>query len=112
MSTWNVVVNGKNRTVRMDSPAFGRKVIYIDGQQLKKVGTLVSMWANYKFDIDGRPAVIKFRAIKRTKGMSLYVDNEFVAPEPGGEWSAEAVQWMMLAAFLVIISIPLAAVIF
>ncbi len=96
MSTWKVNVKGRERTVSMQSPTFGRKVIFLDGQELKKVGTPISMWSSYKFDLDGAPAAIKFRAIKRMKGMSLYVNHEKVKPEPGGEMSAEAVQWYML----------------
>jgi len=97
MSNWKVNVGGQDRTVSMQSPIFGRKIISIDGQELKKVGTPISMWSSYKFDLDGTPAKIKFRAIKRMKGMSLYVNDEKVQPEPGGHMSAEAVQWFMLA---------------
>jgi len=61
MSTWKVNVKGKDHTVRMDSPVFGRKVIFIDGVELKKVGMFISMWANYRFEVEGTPAVIKFR---------------------------------------------------
>ena len=110
MSTWKVNAGGKEHIVRMESPAFGRKVIYVDGQELKKVGLPVSMWASYKFDLDGAPAFIKFRAVKRMKGMSLYVNNERVDPEPGGEMSAEALQWFMLSIpLLLLIGVGFAA---
>ena len=102
MSAWRVNVGGQARTVAMDSPIFGRKVISVDGTELKKVGTPISIWSNYRFDLDGTPAVIKFRAMKRMKGMSLYVNDEFVEPEPGGHMSAETVQWFMLATFVVL----------
>ena len=92
MSVWKVNVRGQNHTVSMKSPAFGRKVISIDGVELKKVGNPLSMWSNYRFEIDGRPAKIKFRAVKRTKGMSLFIDGERQDPEPGGHMSAESVQ--------------------
>lgn len=110
MSTWKVNADGKEHIVRMESPAFGRKVIYVDGQELKKVGLPVSMWASYKFDLDGTPAFINFRAVKRMKGMSLYVNNERVDPEPGGEMSAETLQWFMLSIpLLLLIGIGVAA---
>ena len=87
----------------MESPMLGRKVISVDGAEHKKVGTPVSMWSNYKFELDGSPAVIKFRAIKRMKGMSLYVNDEYVEPEPGGEMTAETVQWFMLATVVILL---------
>ena len=103
MSNWKVDVGGRERTVSMESPMLGRKVIYVDGQELKKVGTPISMWANYKFDVDGTPALIKFRAMRRMKGMSLYVNDEFVEPQPGGHMSAETVQWFMLGAVVILV---------
>ena len=102
MSTWRLNVGGQERMVNMESPMLGRKVISVDGVELKKVGTPISMWSNYRFDVDGTPAVIKFRAIKRTKGMSLYVDGDRIDPEPGGHMSAEGVQIMMLVIALLI----------
>ena len=105
MSTWHVNVEGQDRTVRMESPVTGRKIIFVDGVELKKVGSGISMWANYPLDLDGTPAVVKFRALKSFKGMSLYVDGQRIPPEPGGEMSAEEVQMCMLCvvvgAFLV-----------
>jgi len=97
MSTWKVNFGGKEHVVSMASPTFGRKVISIDGAELKKVGMPISMWSNYRFDLDGMPAMIKFRAMKRMKGMSLFVNGERVEAEPGGAMSAETVQWFMLA---------------
>ena len=63
-STWRVYVGDRYRTVHMVSPTLGRKAISVDGVELKKVGLPFSMWSNYRFDIDGNPAVIKFRAVK------------------------------------------------
>ena len=96
MSTWQVNVGGQAREVRMESPALGRKVIFVDGVELKKVGTPFSMWSSYRLDLDGTPAVIKFRAMKRLKGMSLFVDGERVEPKPGGHTSAETIQMFQL----------------
>jgi len=61
------------------------------------------MWSNYRFDLDGNPAVIKFRAIKRMKGMSLYVNGERAQPEPGSGMSAEAVQWFLVPVILLLL---------
>lgn len=47
--------------------------------------------------------MIKFRAMKRMKGMSLYVDDKYVEPESGGAMSAETVQWIMLAVAAVLV---------
>lgn len=96
MSVWKVNVRGQDHVVSMESPVLGRKVISVDGVELKKVGTPFSMWSSYPFEINGRPAIIKFRAVKRTKGMSLFVDGDRQEPEPGGHMSAESVQILML----------------
>ena len=101
-STWRVYVGDRHRTVHMVSPTLGRKVISVDGVELKKVGLPFSMWSNYRFDIDGNPAVIKFRAVKRMRGMSLFFNGEKVPPEPGSGMSAEAVQWFLVPALLLI----------
>ncbi len=93
---------GQDHVVSMESPVFGRKVISIDGVELKKVGTPISMWSNYRFEVAGRPAVIKFRAVKRTKGMSLFIDGDRQEPEPGGHMSDESVQILMLLIALLI----------
>ena len=103
MSTWQVNVGGRDRTVRMESPVLGRKIIFVDGEELKKVGTPISMWSSYPLDLDGTPAVIKFRAIKRMKGMSLYVNGEHIDAEPGGHSSAETVQAVMLVVAVALI---------
>ena len=112
MSTWQVSVGGQDRTVRMESPALGRKIIFIDGVELKKVGLPVSMWSTYRFDLDGTPAFIKFRAMKRMRGMSLFVDGERVAPEPGGHMSAESVQALMLTVIVVLLAFLAYAIFF
>ncbi len=105
MSTWKVNVRGEQHTVRFDSPTFGRKVIYIDGQELKKVGLMTSMWSSYHFDVHGEPATVKFRAIKRMKGMSLYMNGEKVEPEPGAEMSAEALSMLMIGVLVFIVGV-------
>ena len=103
MSTWHVNVGGQDRTVRMESPALGRKVIFVDGVERKKVGMSMSMWSSYPVDLDGTRAVIKFRALKQMKGMSLYVDGERIEPEPGGDESAETIQLYILGALVLAI---------
>ena len=100
MAIWRVNVGGRQRTVSMESPMFGKKIIAIDGVEVKRVGLPISMWSNYRYDIDGNPAVIKFRAVKRMKGMSLYINGEKATPEPGSGMSAEAVQWFVIPAIL------------
>ena len=103
MSTWRVNVGGQDRTVRMESPVFGRKIVFVDGVEVKKVGTPVSMWSSYPVDLGGARAVIKFRAMKRMKGMSLYLDGERVEPEPGGHMTAETVQMFMLIVIVALV---------
>lgn len=119
MSAWRVNAGGTERTVTMESQMFGKKIISVDGVELKRVGLPISMWANYRFDLDGNPAMIKFRAVKRMRGMSLFVNGEKVTPEPGTGMSAEAVQWFVapvLLFFLLIIvgllGLPLLAIFF
>lgn len=104
MSMWVVDVQGSRHEVAFESPMLGRKKIFVDGEELKKVGTPISMWANYKFDIHGTPAVVKFRAIKRMKGMSLYVNDEKIEPEPhNAEMSAETVGAMMIGVLVLFV---------
>jgi len=103
MATWIVDIRGSEHTVTFESPMLGRKRIIVDGEEIKKVGTLVSMWANYKFDLHGTPAVVKFRAIKNMKGMSLYVDGEKIEPEVNHDMSAEALGGIMLGILVLFI---------
>ena len=81
----------------MESPLSGRKTIYVDGKEIRNIGRSFSMWSTYEFDLNRTPAAIKFRALQRARGMSLYVDGERIEPEPGSEMSAEELQFVMLA---------------
>ena len=103
MATWIVDIDGSQHRVSFESPMLGRKSIAIDGEELKKVGLPVSMWSNYKFDINGTPAVVKFRAIKRMKGMSLYVNGEKIEPEHNADMSAEALGAIMIGILVLIV---------
>ena len=60
------------------------------------------MWSNYDIDLDGTSAYIKFRAIKSTKGMSLFVNGEKVPPSVTNACgSAESVDKGMLIALII-----------
>lgn len=92
MSIWKVTVRGTEHTVKFVSPTFGAKTIFVDGKAVASVGSTISMWGNYHFDIEGEPATIKFRAIKSFKGMSLRYNGQTVPPESeNSEVSAETV---------------------
>ncbi len=103
MPTWNVDLDGRQHQVTFESPTFGREKIIIVGQEIKKVGSLVSMWANYDFDLNGTPSVVKFRAIKRMKGMSLYVDGEKIEPGEHMDMSAETVGVIMIGILILVV---------
>ncbi|MCA9065379.1 MAG: hypothetical protein KDA96_20060 [Planctomycetaceae bacterium] len=103
MSIWKVVVNDTEHTVQFRSPTFGSKTIFVDGEPVASVGSMISMWGNYPFEIAGRPATIQFRAVKSFKGMSLVFDNQIVPPEPeNSEMSAAAVGYIQLTILLVL----------
>ncbi len=103
MSTWSVDVRGERHQVSFQSPMLGKKTIFVDGEAIRDVGSTISMWGNYDFDIHGEPATIKFRAIKSMKGMSLFVNGEKIEPNPeNAEMSAETVGMVMIGVLVMI----------
>lgn len=104
MSSWTVKIRGQKHSVRMKSPTFGRKSIFVDGEEVRKVGSAVTMWSNYDFQIHGKPATIRFRAIKSMKGMSLVINGKVIPPDPeNAEFSAEAIGYLMIGVLVLFV---------
>ena len=104
MSNWKLQIEGKEYRVKLSCPTLGKKVILINDEEVEKFGSAITMWKNFGFKIAGQDALIKFRAIKSLKGMSLIYKGEVVPPEAiDRQMSSKTVQGIQFGVILLFV---------
>jgi len=77
--TWTIEVDGNNHTVAVEHGYWsGKRVITLDGNILEKSRKFWDTGSEHRFDVDGRPCILKIRNSPFHYDFELFLDGRLV----------------------------------